>query len=784
VAFTPWLSETTALPSEGLVELLAPLSFSPGETFNLGVRFANVLTKTLEDVVVVALLPPSTEFVLSTGGGVYRPGDHDVVWRLGDVAPGESLDALARIEMAWGLPEHTWFGARALVAATNLPNPAVDLDEVLSYTPVTTLTQHYLTPGEIAAELAADPELEALLQEAQALGFTFYDTALKETYNIGGELLTMVLLDRERMDQIVYVRRDGDEHTIQHTTPAYATESNDAGGWRYDLGTGEWSFWGSWAPTAVGGSLTEAQPEEEPTDPCDPAYPKTIDQCRRNVLIALLGGILDQYHRDAVKDKQADSCLICQRAGMFCDDCAKKILSGCDRGKRASVKWGFLLCDDNQHRWDCHDDFTGCHQDTKSGRWYVRKELCDLLTCDFSGWTDYERCEDGAKCVRGCCEGVSSTPGASVCSLQQERDRCECPPDICSDRALENRTAADPNAKLGPAEAGAGEWISYTVQYENVGAGTAYGVYVVDQLSPLLDDSTLELHDGGLYFPSSRTVYWPVGELAPGAGGSLDFRVQVPTDAVSGTVIVNSATVYFPSVPETTPTGDVVTLVQDLVAHSQQVETVERVPLAITLTGYSPVGPLTYQIVDGPAGGELSGTPPAVVYTPDPGFEGPDAFTFRVNDGLEASEPARVSIVVHTGAETVPPEVWATSPSPDETGVQVSTTPVFSDTYAPSVAVFFTEPIDPETVTTENLFVADGAGRHLTGYTVYDAGAYAARFVPQEPFQKGSTYTARATTGVHDTSGNGLAADYVWSFTTQTGPAGGNIYLPLVLRQH
>ncbi len=795
VAFTPWLSETNALPGDGLVELLAPLSFSPGETFNLGVRFANVFTETLEDVAVVALLPELSGFVLSSGDGVYRPAEHDVVWRLGDVAPGERLDAVVRVEAAWGLPIHTWFGARALVAATNLPNPAVDLDEVLSYTPVTTLTQHWLTPAEVIAELAADPELDALFQEAEALGFTFYDTALSQTFVDSDDLLNLVLLDPERMDQVVYVRRVGDEHTILHTTSAYAIEYNDGGGWRYDLDAGDWSFWGTWDSSAMTASPGGGQPDEGATDPCDPAYPKSAYTCRRNILIRYYGGVLDQYNRDYHRGFRADSCLLCQRLGVACDVCARKIIS---LFSGQSIQWYLRerqLCELRPHRFDCHQDVLGCHLDTKSGRWYVRKELCDLLTCDYSGWTDYERCKDGAKCVKGCCEGGSSGTGASGCWIQSEGDPllglaiqqagspCACEAGICSARDLEARTAHDPNAKLGPAEAAAGEWLSYTVQYENLGAGTAYGVYVEDQLSPLLDESTLQIEDGGLYFPSSRTIYWPVGEVGPGEGGSLGFGIQVPTDAVSGTIIMNSAAVYFPSVPEATPTGDVVTLVQDLVAHSQRVETDEGMPLAISLTGHSPVGSLTYQIVAGPGHGTLSGTPPDVVYTPDAGFEGPDRFTFRVNDGLKESWPAEVSIVVHSGAETVPPEVFATSPSRDETGVGVSDAPVLLDTYAPSVHVYFTEPIDPATVTIASLFVADHAGRHLAGYTVYDADAYAARFVPQERFEKGATYTATVTTGVRDTSGNALAANYVWSFTTEAAPGGGGVYLPLVLRQ-
>jgi uncharacterized repeat protein (TIGR01451 family) len=361
---------------------------------------------------------------------------------------------------------------------------------------------------------------------------------------------------------------------------------------------------------------------------------------------------------------------------------------------------------------------------------------------------------------------------------------CACETGVCSVQELEVRTAQDPNAKIGPAEAAAGEWLSYTVQYENVGTGTAYGVYVEDRLSPLLDAGTLQIENGGFYFPASRTLYWPAGELGPGSGGSFDFRVQVPTATVSGTVIMNGATVYFPSVPETTPTGDVVTLVQDIVAYSQRVETNEGVPQPITLTGHSLAGPLTYQVVAGPGSGTLSGTPPNLTYTPVPNFEGPDRFTFRVSDGVRQSRPVEVSIVVRTGAEAVPPEVFATSPSHGETDVRVSATPVYSDTYAPSIYVYFSEPIDPSTVTAESLFVADAQGRHLAGYTLYDATAYAARFVPQEPFQYEATYTATMTTVVHDTSGNALAESYEWGFTTEAGPGSGYVYLPLVLRHY
>ena len=56
--------------------------------------------------------------------------------------------------------------------------------------------------------------------------------------------------------------------------------------------------------------------------------------------------------------------------------------------------------------------------------------------------------------------------------------------------------------------------------------------------------------------------------------------------------------------------------------------------------------PLTYSIVTGPANGSLIGAAPTVTYTPNPGYYGPDSFTFRANDGSADSNVATVSISV------------------------------------------------------------------------------------------------------------------------------------------
>ncbi|HYT59117.1 MAG TPA: Ig-like domain-containing protein [Haliangiales bacterium] len=83
------------------------------------------------------------------------------------------------------------------------------------------------------------------------------------------------------------------------------------------------------------------------------------------------------------------------------------------------------------------------------------------------------------------------------------------------------------------------------------------------------------------------------------------------------------------------------------VADSQSVTTPEDTAVTFTLTGSDiESSPLTFTIVNSPANGTLSGTPPDLIYTPNANANGPDSFTFKVNDGQLDSAPATVSITV------------------------------------------------------------------------------------------------------------------------------------------
>ncbi|MFO1351233.1 MAG: Ig-like domain-containing protein [Gammaproteobacteria bacterium] len=89
-------------------------------------------------------------------------------------------------------------------------------------------------------------------------------------------------------------------------------------------------------------------------------------------------------------------------------------------------------------------------------------------------------------------------------------------------------------------------------------------------------------------------------------------------------------------------------------ASAQNLVTARDTALALTLSGTDPDNdPLTFAIATNPTNGTLSGTPPALTYTPHTGFTGTDRFTFTANDGVLTSAPATVTLTV--GGGNAPP---------------------------------------------------------------------------------------------------------------------------------
>jgi PKD repeat protein len=126
-------------------------------------------------------------------------------------------------------------------------------------------------------------------------------------------------------------------------------------------------------------------------------------------------------------------------------------------------------------------------------------------------------------------------------------------------------------------------------------------------------------------------------ETAPrvtSAGASTFFVVyqRLDSDPRHGSERVHGRFVSFEDAPLATPLS---------------LTTAEDQPVALTLSGSSPRNPsLTYALRTPPSRGVLSGTPPALTYTPAADFHGMDRFTYVVNDGTETSGLAIVHITV------------------------------------------------------------------------------------------------------------------------------------------
>ncbi|GIG23630.1 hypothetical protein Cch01nite_43540 [Cellulomonas chitinilytica] len=148
-------------------------------------------------------------------------------------------------------------------------------------------------------------------------------------------------------------------------------------------------------------------------------------------------------------------------------------------------------------------------------------------------------------------------------------------------------------------------------------------------------------------------------------------------------------------------------------------------PTDVVLRGSDPEGDtLTFAVTSPPAHGTLTGTPPALVYTPESGFAGTDAFTFTVSDARSTSAPVTVTLVVVPG---VPPVI-----GPDSAVVSPGGS-VLIDVLANDTATAGLDPgtlevtVAPErgTATVENGAVrytaaAEGTDPAVFGYRVCD----------------------------------------------------------------
>lgn len=124
--------------------------------------------------------------------------------------------------------------------------------------------------------------------------------------------------------------------------------------------------------------------------------------------------------------------------------------------------------------------------------------------------------------------------------------------------------------------------------------------------------------------------------------------------------------------------------------------------------------------------------------------------------------------------DTTRPKVSFTNPADDDVAVPVGA----------HVDAAFDEVMNAETLTGATFTLMQGT-TPVAGAVVYTG--LSATFLPEGGLAANATFTATITTGAEDLNGNGLAADYVWRFSTSdspptvslTDPANGDVDFPV-----
>ncbi|MGL6269453.1 MAG: DUF4082 domain-containing protein, partial [Chitinophagaceae bacterium] len=117
------------------------------------------------------------------------------------------------------------------------------------------------------------------------------------------------------------------------------------------------------------------------------------------------------------------------------------------------------------------------------------------------------------------------------------------------------------------------------------------------------------------------------------------------------------------------------------------------------------------------------------------------------------------------GPDITAPLITIVNPANSSTAVNVNTT----------VNVSFNEPINPLTVNSSTVELRDPSNAIVTATITYSTVTRTATLQPSVSLAYSTTYTARVKGGItdpriKDISGNALASDYIWTFTTGAEP--------------
>ena len=304
----------------------------------------------------------------------------------------------------------------------------------------------------------------------------------------------------------------------------------------------------------------------------------------------------------------------------------------------------------------------------------------------------------------------------------------------------------------------------------NVAVGSALAATFSKAINPLtINTSTFTVRQGATVVPGTvgyagvTATFTPSANLAP----NLPFTATITTGVqdLSGNALAANYVWTFTtgSAPNTTPPT-----VSSTVPASGATNV--SVSSALAATFSEAINPLTINTTTFTLRQGATAVPGTVGYagltatfTPSASLAPNLPFTATISTGVQdLSGNALASSYVWTfttgsAPNTTPPTVSSTVPGSGATNVSLSS----------ALAATFSEAINPLTMSTATFTLRQGATA-VSG-TVSYAGV-TATFTPLASLAPNLPFTATISTGVQDLSGNALASNYVWTFTTGSAP--------------
>jgi len=151
-------------------------------------------------------------------------------------------------------------------------------------------------------------------------------------------------------------------------------------------------------------------------------------------------------------------------------------------------------------------------------------------------------------------------------------------------------------------------------------------------------------------------------------------------------------------------------------------------------------------------------------FAPSTGLNYATLYTATITTGATAANGATLASgftwQFTTQAAPAPPTVTSTTPANGASTVPINT----------QVAAAFSVPMNPSSINATTFTLQAQGGGNVAGTVNYNATTQTATFTPSASLSSGTSYTAMLTTGITSSTGQALAANYSWTFTTVQAP--------------